>query len=139
MALQFSLKINWVIACWIACIIIKFCNDSTTIIAGCMISSEDYSVFLQYLDQRWTAAGDWNAEYEHWYFYTTTSKDQQLYSALRGCNATYVLNSLSTYWPTDINNLPDCVYLFLINGISSEHMTAHNFHRTSPSDILRSY
>ena len=52
-------------------------------------------------------SGDWNAKHTAWGAQLVTPKGRNLFQALSSYNYHYFSTGGPTYWPTDLNKLPD--------------------------------
>lgn len=62
--------------------------------------------------------GDFNAKHTYWGSRLTTTKGRELYDAAKKTGCEFVSTGKPTYWPTDVNKIPDLVDFFVINKLS---------------------
>ena len=85
------------------------------------ISTEEYKDFFLTLGSHFLIAGDWNAKHTTWGSRLITPKGRNLYTVLRQLNLQYLSTGEPTYWPTDLNKIPDLLDFAVVKGISDVH------------------
>lgn len=75
------------------------------------VLEDQFLDFFQALGPHFIAAGDYNAKHTHWGSRLVNTKGKQLYKTI--IKATNKLDHVSpgnpTYWPSDLNKLPDLI------------------------------
>jgi hypothetical protein len=71
------------------------------------ISYQEYEDFLLQLGPHFPVAGDWNVKHTVWGSRLTTPKGRNLLNAMQQNNINYMSTGERTYWPTDLNKIPD--------------------------------
>lgn len=84
------------------------------------IKTPFYQTFFNTLGNRFLACGDYNAKHTSWGSRLTTPKGRQLYNAIVSLNLNITSPGAPTYWPTDINKVPDLIDFCVSKGISPE-------------------
>jgi hypothetical protein len=85
------------------------------------ISAEEYEDLFLTLGSHFLIAGDWNAKHTTWGSRLTTPKGRNLFTAIRKRNLKYLSTGEPTYWPTDINKIPDLLDFAVTKGIPDVH------------------
>jgi endonuclease/exonuclease/phosphatase (EEP) superfamily protein YafD len=62
-------------------------------------------------------AGDWNAKHTAWGTRLTTPKDRNLLNVIQQNNLNYMSTGEPTYWPTNLNKMPDLADFAITKGI----------------------
>ena len=82
------------------------------------IVSDDYEELLTSLEQQFLIAGDWNAKNTVWRSRLTTPKGRHLLKVIQHHNMNYIATGEPTYWPSDLNKIPDLLDFAITKGIS---------------------
>jgi len=61
--------------------------------------------------------GDFNSKHTLWRSRLTTTKGRELAKVLQAKNYSYLSTGSPTYWPTDVNKIPDILDVFIVHGI----------------------
>lgn len=85
------------------------------------ISVEEYEDFFLTLDSHFLIAGDWNAKHTTWGSRLITPKGRNLLKAIQQLHLKYLSTGEPTYWPTDLNKIPDLLDFAVTKGISDVH------------------
>lgn len=115
-----------------ACITAKLhCGTSVNIAAVYSppkhrITASDYEVFFQHLGEKWIIGGDFNAKHHQWGSRVISTKGRELYQALINTNSNCISKGDPTYWPADINKLPDCIDFFILHGMAPNYIDIDN-------------
>ena len=79
--------------------------------------------FLDYfatLGPRFIAAGDYNAKHTFWGSRLTTPRGRQLFEAISSSKLDSISCGQPTYWPTDLNKVPDLIDFAVIRNVKRE-------------------
>lgn len=87
------------------------------------IKKEMYEQFFQTLGNRFLACGDYNAKHQMWGSRLTTTKGRQLFSAIKSLHLNVTYPNTPTYWPTDLNKIPDLIDFCVSKGIPPQNQT----------------
>jgi hypothetical protein len=87
-----------------------------------LIEKDDYISFLNTLGDKFIVGGDFNAKHIHWGSQLTTKKGKELYQAITELNGNWHSTGKPTYWPTDINKIPDLLDFFISRKIATKFM-----------------
>jgi len=68
-------------------------------------------------------AGDWNAKHTAWGSRLITPKGRNLLHITQHNNLNYLSTGEPTYWPADLNKIPDLLDFAITNGISGIYST----------------
>lgn len=82
----------------------------------------DYIELLSQLGRRFLAGGDYNAKHTSWAARTTTTKGRQLLQTIETLKLRVVSTGKPTYWPTDMNKIPDLLDICIIRGLDTENI-----------------
>ena len=88
-----------------------------------VISSEEYEDFLLHLGPHFLVAGDWNAKHTAWGSRLVTRKGMNLLHVIQHHNLNYLSTGEPTYWPADLNKIPELLDFAITNGISGIYST----------------
>uniref|UniRef100_A0A1Y1KFT3 Reverse transcriptase domain-containing protein n=1 Tax=Photinus pyralis TaxID=7054 RepID=A0A1Y1KFT3_PHOPY len=83
------------------------------------ISTDDYIQFFDTLGNKFICGGDWNAKHIHWGSRLVTTKGRNLLKAIMTNNYNYHSTREPTYWPTDLNKIPDLLDFYISHGIAT--------------------
>lgn len=87
------------------------------------ISSEEYEDFFLNLSSHFLVAGDWNAKHTIWGSRLITPKGRNLLRVIQKNNMNILSTGQPTYWPSDLNKIPDLLDFAVTKGISDIHST----------------
>lgn len=82
------------------------------------LKKEDYKILLQHPGERFIIGGDFNAKHVDWGSRLTTTKGSELRKAVRETGCNYHSTGKPTYWPTDVNKIPDLLDFFISRKVS---------------------
>lgn len=82
------------------------------------ISRDEYQEYFLTLGSHFITAGDWNAKHITWGSRLTTPKGRNLLNIIQQNNLNVLSTGEPTYWPTDINKIPDLLDFAVTKGIS---------------------
>jgi hypothetical protein len=68
-------------------------------------------------------AGDWNAKHIAWGSRLVASKGRALFKAIQENNLNILSTGEPTYWPTDLNKIPDPLDFAVTKGVSDVYST----------------
>ena len=86
------------------------------------LKKERFETFFQTLGSKFIAGGDYNSKHIQWGSRLTTTKGRQLPKVLQENNYHFLSTGSPTYWPTDVNKIPDLLDRFITNGISTTYV-----------------
>lgn len=86
------------------------------------IYANQYLELVHKLGGRFIIGGDFNAKHTHWGSRLTTSKGRELYQASMDYGCEFVSTGKPTYWPTDLNKMPDLIDFFVIKNVSTNYI-----------------
>ena len=86
------------------------------------LKKDTYMDFFKMLGCRFIAGGDYNAKNTTWGSRLTTTKGKELYKAIRSLELTVSSTGEPTYWPSDLNKIPDLIDFCVTKGIPKEHI-----------------
>jgi len=79
----------------------------------------DYLNLLQHFSGKFIVGGDFNSKNTYWGSRLTNAKGTALYQAIKDCHCEVHTTGKTTYWPTDVNKIPDLLDLFVSKHLSS--------------------
>jgi hypothetical protein len=86
------------------------------------LKKEDYMFLLHNLGKTFILGGDFNAKHTYWGSRLITTKGRELYSAAKELNCDFHSTGKPTYWPTDVNKIPDLLDFFITRNISQNYV-----------------
>lgn len=86
------------------------------------VKKENYVEFLKSQGPRFIIGGDFNAKHTHWASRLTTPKGKELFQACNEEKCEIMSTGKPTYWPADINKIPDLIDFFIIKNISLNYL-----------------
>jgi len=97
----------------------------------------EYRTFLLTLDSHFLIAGDWNAKHNTWRSRLTTPIGRNILKAIHHLNLKYLSTGEPTYWPADLNKIPDLLDFAVTKGISEVHSAVQtNFDLSSDHSAI---
>jgi hypothetical protein len=87
--------------------------------------------FFGTLGRRFMAGGDYNAKHTEWGSRLTSPRGQVLLKTLKSRNYRHLSSGEPTFWPTDLNKLPDLLDFCVTKGIHSNFATAKSCFKLS--------
>lgn len=90
------------------------------------IVKEQFEDILNKLEVRFILGGDFNAKHTAWRSRLIIPKRRALYEAIEDCAGKYHSPRRPTFWPSDIDRLPDLLDLFITRGTSSSYIQIVN-------------
>jgi hypothetical protein len=81
------------------------------------ISCQEYEDFLLQLGPHFLVAADWNTKHTAYGSRLTTPKGRNLLNGIQQNNLNYMSTGKPTYWPTDLNKIPDLLDFAITKGI----------------------
>lgn len=75
--------------------------------------------FLHFLGNTFIAGRDFNAKHTYWCSRFTSTKGKALFYAGKSLKCEFFFNGSPSYWPTDLNKLPDVINFFVTKGLSN--------------------
>lgn len=85
-----------------------------------------YADFFNTLGKKFIAGGDYNAKHPLWGSRVTTPKGRELVKAMRATNTQYISTGQPTYWPTDVNRIPDVIDFCIVKGVDLKKITTES-------------
>lgn len=86
------------------------------------IKKEQYVDFLEKQGHRFVVGGDFNAKHTHWGSRLITTKGKQLLESCSQLKCVTISTGKPTYWPTDLNKIPDLIDFFITRNIASNYI-----------------
>lgn len=83
------------------------------------LKNEDFQRFFGALGPRFVAGADYNAKHRHWGSRLTSPRGRELYKTIEELQLSCISTNAPTYWPADVNRLPDVLDFFVTKGIST--------------------
>ena len=83
------------------------------------LKKENYKNLIRHLGNRFILGGDYNAKHVEWGSRLTTTKGRELRKAIREEGCQFYSTSKPTYWPTDVEKVPDLLDFFITRRVSS--------------------
>lgn len=87
------------------------------------ISKNQFSQFFKTLGPTFMAGGDYNSKHTYWGSRLISPKGRELHKCMTENNYNFLSTGKPTYWPTDLNKVPDLLDFFVTHGISSNYST----------------
>lgn len=81
------------------------------------IKNSMFEDFFETLGQKFIAAGDFNAKHQQWGSRLANPRGRELLITMRKKSYTHISGGEPTYWPTDINKLPDLLDFCVAGGV----------------------
>jgi exonuclease III len=81
------------------------------------VKQEQLEDYYNTLGHRFIAGGDYNANHTDWGSRLTSSRGREINKTITSNNYKHLSTGESTYWPTDMNKLPDLVDSCVTKGI----------------------
>ena len=78
----------------------------------------DYINFLKLAGERFIIGGDYNAKHVDWRSRLANTKGKELSKAINALGCTYHSSGKPTYWPTDVNKIPELLDFFIVKKVS---------------------
>ena len=86
------------------------------------LKRNDYMEVLKQLGERFILGGDFNAKHEYWGSRLTTTKGRELKAAIDQIGCKVFSTGKPTYWPTDLQKVPDLLDFFICKKIATNFM-----------------
>lgn len=87
------------------------------------ITYEEYQEYFLQLGSHFIVVGDWNAKNTAWGSRLITPKGRTLLKVIEQNNFSFLSTGYPTYWPSDLNKIPDLLDFAVTKGISDIHST----------------
>lgn len=109
------------------CIKIKCTLGSLVVAAvycppGKRILQQQFEAYFHSLGPRFISGGDYNSKHTQWGARLITPRGTQLHQAMLANGYGYASTGEPTYWPTDVNKIPDLLDFFVTHGISCNYI-----------------
>ena len=85
------------------------------------INMDQYKNYFQSLGNCFIAGGDYNAKHTVWGSRIVSPKGRILFKTMQAMNLSHISSGSPTYWPSDLNKLPDLIDFCVTKGISANH------------------
>lgn len=95
------------------------------------VKSEEFSAFFESLGKRFLAGGDFNAKHPHWGSRLRNSKGRQLMRTISRDQLVCFSSGQPTYWPSDINKIPDLLDFAVAKGVNHSCVTVDSCYELS--------
>lgn len=86
------------------------------------INKEQFTSYFKTLGSKFLAAGDFNAKHTFWGSRLVTPRGRQLLDTVLSNNLDAISTGHPTYWPTDLNKIPDVIDFAVSKNIKREHI-----------------
>ena len=86
------------------------------------IKKEDFDNFFESLDSRFLAGGDYNAKHNIWGSRIITPRGRELSKSIETNRLSCISSGEPTYWPTDVNKIPDLLDFFIAKNLSPRYI-----------------
>ena len=83
------------------------------------INMDQYKNYYQSLGNCFIAGGDYNAKHTVWGSRIVSPKGRILFKTMQAMNLSHISSGSPTYWPSDLNKLPDLIDFCVTKGISA--------------------
>lgn len=105
---------------------LNYKNSDTTIAAVYCpprhsISAEEFKTFFAELGPTFISGGDWNSKHTYWGSRLINPKGRQLHKATVDMNLDCISHGEPTYWPKDLNKIPDLLDFYITKNISRNY------------------
>lgn len=87
-----------------------------------MLKKNQYLEFLKKQGNRFIIGGDFNAKNIYWGSRLTTTKGKELLEAIKEYGCQPLSTGKPTYWPTDLNKIPDLIDFYVIKNIPANFL-----------------
>lgn len=94
------------------------------------INHQQFTHFFGTLGPRFVCGGDYNAKHQLWGSRLHSPRGRQLFKSITDGNMSSISTGAPTYWPSDLNKIPDVLDIFVSKGISDNY-----FNVTSSLDL----
>lgn len=91
---------------------------------SCITPNNCFENFFNTLGNKFIAGGDYNAKHPSWGSRLATPRGRQLYKAIEDNQLASLSTAEPTYWPSDLNKIPDLLDFFITKNISHNYLTA---------------
>lgn len=88
-----------------------------------IINKEQFTNYFETLGPKFLSAGDFNAKHTFWGSRLVTPRGRQLLDTILSNNFDALSTGHPTYWPTDLNKIPDVIDFAVFKNIKREHIT----------------
>ena len=85
------------------------------------LNKEEFETFFQTLGPKFIAGGYYNSKHSLWDSRLIATKGRELSKVIQEKNYSFLSTGTTTYWPTDVNKIPDLLDFFATIGISSTY------------------
>lgn len=83
------------------------------------LKTSDYKALFQQTGERFIIVGDYNTKHVDWGSRLTITKGRELHNVIRELGCDYHFMEKPTYWPTDVNKIPDLLDFFITRKLSA--------------------
>lgn len=87
-----------------------------------LLKKKHYLDFFKKQGKRFIAGGDFNAKNMYWGSRLTSSKGKELLEAANEYGCEFMSTGKPTYWPTDINKIPDLIDFFILKNVPTNYL-----------------
>lgn len=77
------------------------------------LKMDEFIKFLQSLGEKFIVGGDFNAKHTHWGSRLVSTRGKELLEAVIKCGCNWHSTGKPTFWPTDVNKIPDLLDFFI--------------------------
>lgn len=86
----------------------------------------DYAKLFRTLGNSFIIGGDFNAKHPYWGSRKTSPKGRELFATGQSFKCDFHSGGTPTYWPSDINKIPDLIDFYVTKGIADNYMLIEN-------------
>lgn len=90
------------------------------------IKKEQYATFFNTLEERFIAAGDYNAKHVHCWSRLVQPKRCELYEAFVSLGLDFISAGEPSYWPSDTNKISDLINFAVVKDIHKRYFRAES-------------
>ncbi|GBP27067.1 RNA-directed DNA polymerase from mobile element jockey [Eumeta japonica] len=86
------------------------------------ITAEEFEQFFKQLGPVFIYGDDWNAKHNYWGSRLINPRGRQLYKANKNLNLESISHGEPTYWPTDLNKIPDLLDFYITKNVGQHYL-----------------
>lgn len=90
------------------------------------IQKEEFDYFFKSLGSRFLAGGDLNAKHNSWGSRIVIPRGRTFLKSIEINRLTHISTGEPTYWPTDVNKLPDLLDFFITKNLSPRYIQVNS-------------
>lgn len=89
------------------------------------IQNSQFTSFFKTLGPRFISGGDYNSKHPLWGSRLTSPKGKSLYESIINERLSTYSSGQPTYWPSDINKIPDVLDFFIVKGVNQSYIRTY--------------